>query len=457
MLAISRIGFIPLALAGAAIIAGSQAPAFAQAAQGAPAAQGAQPAKAAGQPAQKNWKDRAEYDLYESITKETAPAKRLELLNSWKDKYPSSEFADVRQQVYMATYAQLGRAADALTAAGEILGKDPNNLQALSSALTAIFSTTNPTPDQLSVADKAANQVTSNVDTLFATDKKPATVGDADWTSAKKNMQVLAQNTLGYDAWQRKEYDKAEQEFVKSLQMEPNQGQVSYWLSTVILAQRKPEKYSASIYNLARAASYDGAGSLNAQGRQSVLNSFNTTYKTYHGSMEGADKLLAQAKGAALPPADFKIPSKTDLAKADIAKEEELKKANPQLALWKSLKEALTGAQAQSYFDTNMKGTELPEFKGKLVEARPETKPKELVLAVEDGMTPDVTLVLETPLPGKMDAGAELGFKGTATKYTASPFMVTVEVPKANITGWKGGPAPAAAKPKARTPVRRKK
>ena len=45
--------------------------------------QAAQPAS--GGAAQKNWKDRAEYDLYESITKEATPAKRLELLNQWNE------------------------------------------------------------------------------------------------------------------------------------------------------------------------------------------------------------------------------------------------------------------------------------------------------------------------------------------------------------------------------------
>ena len=97
------------------------------------------------------------------------------------------------------------------------------------------------------------------------------------------------------------------------------------------------------------------------------------------------------------------------------------------------------------------------EFKGKLIEARPETNPKELVIAVEDGMTPDATLVLDAPLRGKMDPGADIGFnKGVAQKYQASPYMVTFNVEKANITGWKGAPAPAAPKAKPRAPVHKK-
>ena len=445
MLVTFRKFLVPLALAAAVVITGSHRPVFAQAAAG------------SAQAPQKNWKDRAEYDLYESITKETTPAKRLELLNSWKQKYASSDFEDVRQQVFMATYAQMNRPADALKIAGEILATDPNNLQALSSALTSIFSIQNPTPDQLATSDKAANQVLSNADTLFAADKKPASVNVADWETAKKNLQQYAQNALGYVAWQRKDYAKAEAEFTKSLQMSPNQGQISYWLSNVILAQKATEKSSFALYEMARAAAYDGPGSLNAAGRQQVLDSFKKSYTTWHGSVDGADQVLAKAKDAALPPPDFKIMSKADLAKQQFQKEEQLKDTNPQLYLWKSIKDALTGASAQSYFDDHMKGTKLPEFKAKLLEARPDvTNAKELVVSVEDGVTPDATLTLSTPLKGKVEVGGDIGFQGTATSYAPTPYMVTFDVDPADITGLKVEAPPKKA-PVRRAPARRKR
>ena len=407
---------------------------------------------------QKNWKDRPEYDLWEAINKETTAAKRLDLLNSWKEKYPNSDFADRRQQLFMTTYAELGRSGDSLAVAGEILAADPNNLRALSSALAAIFAVRNPPPtaDQLTIAERAANQVLSNLDTLFAPDKKPATVSEADWSTANKNMRMVALNALAYVSWQRKDYDQAEAQFTKSLQLEPDQGQVSYWLSNVILSEKKPEKYSAALFDMARAAAFDGPGSLNEAGRQQVLGVFQKTYATWHGSGEGADQVLALAKTAALPPADFTIASKADILKAQMEKEEELKKANPQLALWRSLKETLTGPQGQSYFDEHMKGAEVPggdvkEFKGKLIEAKPETRPKQLVLSVEDGVTADAILNLNEPLAGKVDAGTELGFKGVVTAYATSPFAITFDADRKSITGWKGGPPPA--KPK-RPPVR---
>lgn len=176
------------------------------------------------------------------------------------------------------------------------------------------------------------------------------------------------------------------------------------------------------------------------------------------------DALKTQAKAAALPPDGFEILSKAKAAALKDAEarkqEEEFAKNNPMLALWKTIKAALTGAEGASYFDSGMKGSAMPggvngvtEFKGKLVEAKPEIRPKVLVLAIEDGKTPDVTLKLDTPLAGKMEPGAEIGFQGVASAYTVSPYMVTFDVEKAKITGWKGAAAPA--RPPVRRPVRR--
>ena len=41
---------------------------------------------------QKNWKDRAEYDLFDSITKDTNPKTRLEKLQQWEKQYPTTEW-----------------------------------------------------------------------------------------------------------------------------------------------------------------------------------------------------------------------------------------------------------------------------------------------------------------------------------------------------------------------------
>jgi hypothetical protein len=90
-----------------------------------------------------------------------------------------------------------------------------------------------------------------------------------------------------------------------------------------------------------------------------------------------------------------------------------------------------------------MKSALLPTLKGKVVSMTPALKPKTVVMALEDGTTPDATLKFETALPGKVDVGTELTFEGVPESYTASPFMVVFAVEKDKLHGWTGKNAPA--------------
>jgi hypothetical protein len=90
----------------------------------------------------------------------------------------------------------------------------------------------------------------------------------------------------------------------------------------------------------------------------------------------------------------------------------------------------------------NMKDAQLPTLKGKVIKLEPELKPKTLVLALEDGTTPDATLKFEMALPGKVDPGTELSFEGVPESYTASPYMVVFNVEPDKLHGWTGKNAP---------------
>src|SRR3974377_1298149 len=47
--------------------------------------------QAAAQSGQATWKDQAESDLYQAISKETDAQKKIALFQQWKEKYPSSQ------------------------------------------------------------------------------------------------------------------------------------------------------------------------------------------------------------------------------------------------------------------------------------------------------------------------------------------------------------------------------
>ena len=81
--------FAAVAALGAIVLAGAVPAAYAQAA----------PAK--------NWKDRAEYDMYVEVGKDIAAnnfAKALTDLDAWKGKYAQTDYANQRTVLYAQAY-----------------------------------------------------------------------------------------------------------------------------------------------------------------------------------------------------------------------------------------------------------------------------------------------------------------------------------------------------------------
>jgi len=96
-----------------------------------------------------------------------------------------------------------------------------------------------------------------------------------------------------------------------------------------------------------------------------------------------------------------------------------------------------------------MKGAEVPggaggvqTFKGKLISSKPALHPKELVLSIADGTTPDATLILDAALPGKADPGVEIEFSGAPSSFTKDAFNITFDVEKKKVLVWPGKDAP---------------
>jgi tetratricopeptide (TPR) repeat protein len=393
---------------------------------------------------QKNWKDRAEYDLYVSIGQDTNPKTRLEKLQQWEKQYPTTEWNKERQTALLTTYAALNDGKNAEDQAKKILADDPKNFTA--SYYIMLFTQPlygqNQSPEILNDGEKAAKAILDNIDS------PPPNVTADQWAKLRPDVEVMGHNNLGFIDMQRKDWAAAETELQKVLTANPNNATVDYQMGTAIASEKKVDRIPAALFYFARAATYSGPGELPAAGKQAAMTYVQKQYKNFHGSDEGFNDLVAAAKANATPPAGFSIKNANDIAHEQAASEEDYAKAHPQETTWKNLKMALSAADGPMYFDMGMKGAMLPTLKGKVVKLEPAVKPKTILVALEDGKsdgtTADATLKFEMPLAGKVDEGTELTFEGVGESFTQMPFMLTMTVEKDALHGWTGKNEPAA-------------
>jgi len=418
----------------------------------------------AAQEPKKEWKGQEEYNLFQAYQKADAKGK-IEALDKWKASFPASDFAEEREEQYLFVYQQSNMNRQAFDKAAEILKNHPNHFYSLSAIERLVYALPPPPkPADLNTAERVSKYLLDNLGTIFAASNKPTEIKDTDWATYKPAMNNAAQATLAWVYVQRKDHPRAEIELTKYLHLDPTQATTSLSLGGELLAQNQdhPEKLPLGLYQFAHAASYDGQNSLPAAARKQALDYLTKTYTTYHGSNEGLDKLLAQAKNSAFPPEGFSIESASDIALRKAQDQAKADAANPILAFWRDIVREPLQKDGDSYFE-NMKGALLPggaagvqKFKGKIVSMTPESKPKQIVLALEQPNVPDITLELSQALPGKMEAGEELQFEGVAKSYTKQPFMVVFEVEPGQVAGWTGKNAPKSSAGKSKAKAKAK-
>ena len=399
------------------------------------AAGGQQPAAAG----QKNYKDRAEYDLYAKITQTPDPAARLQLLNQWQDKYPQTDYSQERLQYYVATLNQLAAKDPSqrqllIQKASDLLKVDPKNFPALY-AITyhgPALGGQNPPPDLVTQVDSAAHGVIDGADDAFSAAKKPPSVDQAAFDKIKNQAIAIAHNALAWEALSKKDNAGAESEYTASLQANPEQASISAVLGKMLVTEKK---YPEGLFEFARAGQYDGPGALPPATRQQLLDYFNRAYKDYHGSDDGKQQLLDQAKTSAVPPSGLQITSAADLANKQADVMNQRIASDPGFKVWYAVKQSLQD-KGDAFFNSSVKEFDLPgeavpskSFNGTVVSV----DPNKVTLGVEDPTKPDATLEFSQPLPAaamdKIKVGEKLDFSGIVDSYTKDPYMLTFKDP----------------------------
>jgi len=397
---------------------------------------------------EKKVKDQAEYDLFNGAAtamKSGDWAKANQLLLQWKEKYAESDYKEDRQLMIVTSYQNLRQGDKMWEATRDLLALNPKSLPGLFFMTTLTTSLNNPAPERLEAGEKAARGLLDHMGEFFDPAKKPAATPEAQFQQEKLSMETTARRTLGWIAMTRKDNEKAEQEFSDLLKVNPKAGgQISYWLGTVMLAQKKPEKQVPALWHFARAAHYNEGEKLSPEGQKQLQGFLERNYVNYHGGKDGLQELVDGAVKNPFPPEGFAIESAVARA---VREEEELKQKDPQKALWLGVKKELAGPNGPTYFESTLKGSALPKLRGKVVSTNPAARPKEVVVALATDDSPEVKLRLDAPFASKADPGTEIEFEGgVAAEFAADPFMLTLDQEKEKVSGW---PAPARPAPKA--------
>jgi tetratricopeptide (TPR) repeat protein len=378
--------------------------------------------------------DRKEYDIVLTIRAEAVPQKRLQYLDDWTTQYPQSELAQVRRELYLRAFQELGDNRKMLLVAEDMVRMQPDQFVGVYWCSLLLPASKETSADRLKTGEAAARQLLKGLDVYFAPGRKPEATAPADWQKQRDEVERLAHRALGWIEWQRGNHEAAEKEFTECLGKNPKDAEISAWYGTVLTLEKKEEKLPLAFWHLARAGSIKGDGGLPDGQRRAVNNLLQGLYTSYHGSSDGLDKLLADSAAALDPPAGFNIESAGVIAqrKAD----QEFEKAEPERYYWKKLRARLE-TEGEAYFSDSVKGTPLPRLKGWLVRAEPAARPRSLVIAISDQTTEEVVLKLNASLPATGEAGTVLFFDGGMPEsFSKTPFSLTLAVEKNKIEGW---------------------
>jgi hypothetical protein len=399
-------------------------------------------AQTAAQPAaqQKKVKDQGEYDIYnEAIKDANNPAKDLQDLDTWSQKYPDSDYKDDRLYMYMQAYSKSTppQPEKVIEYGSKLISKDLNaafpgtggglnilNVLFLLSWNVAALPT--PTPEQLALGEKAARQLLDFAPKYFTPENKPANLTPEKWTEARTDIEKRTKTALGAmavapgnQALAKNDCATAESAYVKALSDYPDSAAISYNLGRALKceAAAAPDKAtdfnSRAIYAFTRAAVIDPSLGGTADPKK-IADYANSVYTGYHGSDEGLDQLKQQARSSPLPPAGFKIPTSTEVASI---KQKQFAEKFPQYALWMGIRGQLTDTNGQQYFEGQLKDADVSgqsgnrALKGMVLDGRPTCHSRELMVSIPDPSKPgsaapgEILLKLDAPLTGKPATG----------------------------------------------------
>ncbi len=371
------------------------------------------PAQAAPAP-KKEIKDPAEYNSYIGATQQTNPQAKISGLTDFLQRYPNSVVKEDALEHLMTAYQQTGEAAKAMETVGRLLEVSPYNLRALAVMAYSKRQAALNGQDAVKNAADAEEMGQRGLKTL-ATAPKPEGMSDADWDKLKRQYGLVFNAAVGFGELQKKNWPEAAKYLQQAVQTDPTQFYDVYYLGVAYLQQNPINPLG--LFYVARAVNLSSSNA-------DVVKFGKYYYGKYHGSMDGWDALLTQAKDTPLPPEGFTIapaPTLADQARMLVDSKDPKQMS---FAEW----ELVLGAGEPPVADkvwSAIKGQSV-EFAGRVISA---TRTTLLIAATVDAIElkqPDVEVTMSAPLPLRLvpRAGAEIQILAVPASYEPKPFVM---------------------------------
>lgn len=253
-------------------------------------------------PSKKTWKHGdGERKAFLSAFSEKDLKQRTALIEQFASQYPDSDYLDSLLLMKMSAEIELKNAVAQLSTAQRLLASATADPRAKIVAYAAVADL-----QPAFIEQRAGNrlEVGAQLDelshTVFCGEQALTTVSTAQGLEQpRKIAEASFTKARGYLAYRSGQYDKAKRELEEAIRLKPD-GYAAYLLLGAAQLSGSSPDVPAAIFSLARA-------SILAPNVTSLDKLLRDTYRSYHGSEKGLDKVLQAARTNFAPPARFKV------------------------------------------------------------------------------------------------------------------------------------------------------
>ena len=370
----------------------------------------------------------AEYDSYMTALNTRDAAKRATAMEVFIAWYPNTTLKTEAHEQAIAAWQAAGQPAKADVIAARLLQFDPDNVRALANrAYAGRMRAASGDAAALAPAVVAAERG------LAALPKwqKPLTLTDAAFARTREQMAGVFHGTLGFAAFQAKDYDQARRHYRQSVAAEPDNLQDVYQLAVAQLEGTPLDAtgfwYAARAIAIARAAKNDAAAN-------DIDRYVRSRYRVYRGSEEGWAELVARVvAGERAPPDNFakSIPRLLTPPEAALVLVEDNDPATLSFANWALVlrhRDATPANKAaaekvwQAILDRQKGGGARLKIPVRVISATPDRLEAAITDESQAANTADLVVMMARPLSPLPAVGAGISIVGTLSDYRAQPF-----------------------------------